>query len=114
MPRVRPLEVRALTPLLEQDWETPELLAEALVLALDEVRASRVSYFVTIQHGLKDGNCVYTGMGPYPGYKSALRALEKRGLAQGFEAGVIVAVETPEGFERRLRDLDRDPRKGVA
>lgn len=106
MPRVRPLEVNALTPLLEQDWETPEALAEALITELDKVRASRTSYVVVIQHGL-EGKCFYSGMGPYPGDRSAINALKKRGLDRSWERAVIVPILTDEGFKKKMQEMDK-------
>lgn len=127
MAAVRPLEIKALLPLLEQDWldvtnaktgkTTPGVvrLAQALIEELDRVRADRTSYIGVIQVGGKNG--FYVGLGPYPGRASAASALSKhpaitdRTLVTG---AVIVPVESQEGFEKRLRDLDTRPKKDVA
>lgn len=115
MPRVRPLEVKALLPLLQQDWESPEELAAALIAELDSVRASRISYVGVLQIGGAKG--IYVGLGPYPGIASAERALMRhpavsdRTLVTG---AVIVPVETPEGFENRLKELDARPKPKAA
>lgn len=109
MPRVRPLEVKALTPLLEQDWETPEALAEALILELDNVRASRTSYVGVLQVL----GAIYTGVGPYPGVRSAQKALMNH-PAMGDETlvtgAIVIPIETPEGFEKRIKELDALPK----
>lgn len=107
MPKVRPLEVKALTPLLEQDWGTPEDLAEALILALDDVRASRTSYIAAVRSGP-----MLFGIGPYPGRKSAENALAKQRKTYGslIDGGGVISIETPEGFVRRLKELDAPPK----
>lgn len=119
MPRVRPLEVKALLPLLEQDWldttnetsgkVTPGVvrLAEALIQELDRVRMERTSYIGVIQIGGKHG--IYLGVGPYAGKASAAAALSKHpvmGDSTLVTGAVIVPVESPEGFDARLKELD--------
>jgi hypothetical protein len=105
MARVRPLEVRALTPLLEQDWETPEQLAEALILALDGVRGDRTSYVGIMQFGSKDGAVWYAGIGPYPGQKSAVSALRRHPGASLAHRCAVVPILSPEGFVALLKDV---------
>lgn len=115
MPKVRPLEVKALLPLLRQDWESPEDLAEALILELDNVRASRTSYVGVLQ--LFGPKGIYTAVGPYPGIKSAQRALTQHPAFQDetlVTGAIIVPVENPAGFEKRLKELDQPPKRKVA
>lgn len=119
MPAVRPLEVKALLPLLEQDWEdvenektgkvTPGVvrLAQALIQELDRVRADRTSYVGVIQIGGKHG--IYLGLGPYPGRASAAQALSRHpavGDPSLITGCVVVPIETEEGFQARLKELD--------
>ena len=108
MSRVRPLEIKALTPLLEQDWDSPEALAEGLIRALDEVRASRTSYVWVAQFGppKMTGRNWYMGGGPYPGWKSAEKAAKGFPGAELASALAVVPILTPEGVERRLREID--------
>ena len=107
--RVRPLEVKALVPLLTQDWETPEALAEGLIRALDEVRASRTSYVWVAQFGppKMSGRTWYAGGGPYPGQKSAERAAKGWQGAELASALAVVPILTPEGLERQIRETDK-------
>lgn len=110
MPRVRPLEVKALLPLLQQDWDSPEALAEALIVELDQTRAERTSYVAVMQIG-KPPNAFYMGVGPYPGRASALKALIAHPGRDLATACVIATIETPEGLKRRLKELDTQPSK---
>ena len=117
MPKARPLEVRAILPLLEQDWEdwldeksgniTPgqDRLAEAIILTLDRIRASRTSYVPVLQIGGAKG--IYVGMGPFPGRQSAINALKKHPAFGEASGVVVVPVLTAEGYEKQLRDLDK-------
>lgn len=108
MPRVRKTEVKALLPLLRQDWESEEDLAAALIVALDESRVGRTSYVGVIQHGL-NGKAVYMGMGPYPGRKTAVKALQERGIDREHERAVVVPIMTPERFVEVMKNLDTRP-----
>lgn len=108
MPRPRPLEVKALTPLLEQDWETPEELASALIATLDQVRASRVSYVGVIQIGGNEERW-FLGLGPYPGKRSAEKAVKGLLAAVDGSAYVVVPLWSQEGLEARIADLDTPP-----
>lgn len=74
MTRIRPLEVKALTPLLIQDWPSPEELAAALITTLDQTRADRTSYVSVAQFGFQSP-VYYVGLGPYPGMASARKAV---------------------------------------
>lgn len=103
MPKVRPLEVRALVPLLEEDWDSPEELAESLIMALDQARTERTSYVAVMQFG--EGSPFYVGLGPYPGTKSAIAALKKHPAASMAVKRVIVPMIGPEGFEQLLRKV---------
>lgn len=104
--RVRPLEVRALVPLLEQEWDSAEQLAEALIRALDEARASRVSYVGVAKFPVGDGSQGhwYYAVGPYPGRKSAEKALRGDPAASLATALAVVPLTSPEGLERRLKE----------
>lgn len=106
MPRVRPLEVKAILPLLEQDWDSREGMAAAIIQAIDEARASRTSWIGVVQ--FKGNSPVYVGIGPYPTRASALRALASHPVvSDSLVAGrAVVPVESPLGLERRVKALD--------
>jgi hypothetical protein len=108
MTRVRPLEVKALVPLLEQDWESPQELASALIATLDQVRASRVSYVGVVRIGSNERRW-FLGLGPYAGQRSAEKAV--KGLLTTVEgsAYVVVPLWSEEGLEGRLAALDVPP-----
>lgn len=117
MPRVRPLEVKALVPLLRQDWDSVEDLAKALIEALDEARTSRTSYVAVVEFPI--GNTAkagYIGVGPFPGAASADKAiqlfppLQDPKLTRGF---VIVPTMTLAAYEKLLRELDAVPDKAA-
>jgi hypothetical protein len=118
MAKVRPLEVKAILPLLQEDWPDeirtnkngrttvipgPERLATALIQALDQVRASRTSYIGAI----RIGNYL-VGIGPYPGKATAMHAVEKQVETYGnlVDDFAVIPIEAPEGFEVRLKELD--------
>jgi len=111
--RVRPLEVKALVPLLEQDWETPEALAESLIQALDSVRASRTSYVAVMQfgrhatvddYGFKKA-VWYAGMGPYPGQASARKAATSHPGAGMASAIAVIPVLSATGVEQMMKEV---------
>ena len=104
MARVRPLEVAALVPLLEQDWETPEVLAEALIQALDQARASRTSYVAVMQMAMEQP-VWYIGLGPYPGAKSARNAVLKHPGASMAKKIAVVPMVNEEGLQKLIRDV---------
>lgn len=106
MPKVRPLEVKALRPLLQQDWDSEDELIEALILALDEARASRKSYVGVMQFGR-----IVFGIGPYPGRRGAENALVKHPGLSLANAATVAEIMTPKGFEQFLKELDAPLRK---
>lgn len=107
MPRVRPLEIKALVPLLEQDWETPEDLATALIQQLDQTRADRKSYIAVMQYGGQGqpGQVWYVGLGPYAGSASARNAASKHPGAGMATAIAVVPVTSEAGFDLLLREV---------
>lgn len=106
MPKVRPLEVKALVPLLQADWESPEELSEALIARLDEERASRTSYVAVLRIGGAAGKAINVGMGPFPGAQSAKNALKAHPALGMASAAVVVPILSPQGYERQMRALD--------
>lgn len=112
--KARPLEVKALVPLLERDWDSPEELAKALIETLDETRASRTTYIGVAQYGDVPGTVWYAGVGPWPGRKSAERALKGDPAASLATALAVVPLTSPEGLRERLERVDAPPKKGEA
>ena len=107
--RVRPLEIKALVPLLEQDWDSPEELAQELIRTLDQTRASRTSYVGVMQFGGGNGSGLvgtvwYMALGPYPGRASATRALQSDPSASLATKAAVVPVTSPEGLKQRLEE----------
>lgn len=105
--RLRKSEVNALVPLLRQEWDSEQDLAEALIRKLDETRVNRTSYVGVLQ--VSDKRPVYVGMGPYPGAASARAAVASHPVAGMACLGVIVPVMTPEALAQMTRDLDNPP-----
>lgn len=102
--RVRPLEVRALVPLLEQNWETPEALAEELIRTLDQTRADKTSYVAVMQFGTEKTPW-YAGVGPYPGERSARNAVSRHPGATLAYRIAVVPIMSPEGLEQHLKEV---------
>lgn len=102
--RPRPLEIRALVPLLKEDWETPELLAQALIEKLDRVRSDRTTYVAIMQFGAKKP-VFYEGIGPFPGAKTAQNALAKHPGRSMATAIAVVPIRSPEGLEALLKEV---------
>lgn len=122
MPKVRPLEVKAILPLLQRDWPDEynvhgellpgvEQLAEALIIELDKVRASRTSYVAAVRMG-----AFVFGVGVYPGERSAHKAVIKQLQTYGnlVSGGAVIPIETPEQFEARIKALDNPPERKPA
>ena len=92
--------------LLEQDWETPEELAKALIVALDKARAGRTTYIGVMQFGPTSNEGVfYHGLGPYAGVTSALRAVQKFPGASVAQRIAIVPVTNDEGLDQKLKEV---------
>ena len=104
----RKTEVALLVKLLEQDWESAEALAKALISALDKDRADRTSYVAVMQFGGgapgMTGRVWYHGFGPYPGKASAQRAVLSDPGASMATAIVVLPVTSPEGLANKLRE----------
>lgn len=105
--RPRPLEIKALVRLLEQEWESPQQLADALIRELDNTRASRTTYVGVMQfpYGGTSG-AWYAGVGPYPGRKSAEKALRGDPSASLARAMVVVPLTSPDGLRERIAKYD--------
>lgn len=96
-------EIKALVDLLEQDWETPEVLAEALAKALDEARAERTTYVAVMQFGTNVP--IYLGLGPFAGAKSASNAASKFPGATLAHRIAVVPMMNDEGITQKLREV---------
>lgn len=99
-------EERAVVGLLEQDWESPEELAKAIIKTLDSTRASKIRYVGVLQFGKGAGTKFYAGLGPYPGAQSALNALRKHPAADEASGAVIIPIRSNEGFLELIKKLD--------
>jgi hypothetical protein len=96
-------EITALVALLEQNWETPEVLAKALIGALDAARASRTTYVAVLQFG--NTSPWYAGLGPYPGAKSARQAVARFPGSTVASAIGVVPLLSDEGLAQKLREV---------
>lgn len=94
-------EIEALVELLEQDWETPEELAKALIKALDEARTERTTYVAVMVFGPKFA----MAMGPYAGATSARNAVAMFPGASVAKQIGVVPLTSAEGIEARLREV---------
>lgn len=106
-PKLNALEVRKLVPLLKADWESPEHLAQALVEELDNFRADKTSYVGVMQFGGGESGSTpfYVGLGPYPGYKSALNALRSHPAAPMALKSAVVPMMNAEGLREHLKKV---------
>lgn len=100
-------ETKALVALLEQDWETPEVLAETIIDTLDELRATKTRYVGVMQIG--QAHPIYVGVGPFPGSKSAENALRAHPAAGMAYKLAVVPVTSPRGLTLALGELDAPP-----
>lgn len=98
-------EIRPIVALLEQEWDSAEDMAKAIVKALDEARASRTRYIAVMQFGSEDGKCWYVGLGPYPGGASAKRAVQRHPGATLAHRCAVVPVTSGEGLEVLLKEV---------
>lgn len=94
-------EISALVELLEQDWETPEDLAKAIIKALDEARTERTTYIAVMVFGPHFS----LAMGPYAGATSARNAVMKFPGATVAKTVAVVPLVSSEGVEQRLREV---------
>lgn len=100
------VEIQAMVSLLEADWETPEELAKALIVALDKARAQRTTYVAVMQFGPSSGGGVfYHALGPYAGVTSARNAVSRFPGASVAHRIVIVPLTNDEGLDQRLREV---------
>lgn len=105
--RVTVTEIRALVPLLEQDWESPEKLAEALIKALDKARAGRKLHAAVVQYGDGAGSVFYDAVGPIAGKTTAQKVLGKMLYKSIVSKGAVVPLRTEEGFDALMAEVDR-------
>lgn len=104
---MRKTEVSGIVRILEapNEYETPEEAAKAIINWLDADRAKRKSYVAVMQFGKPPGSIFYIGLGPYPGQKSAVEAVQRHPAASEAYKVVVVPVTSPEGFEALLRKV---------
>ncbi len=96
-------EIQAAVELLEQDWETPEQLAEELIRAIDRARSSRTMYVVVLQFGTTSHS--YMAVGPYAGRRSAIRAVESFPGATEARRIVAVPLVNQVGLEALIKEV---------
>lgn len=94
-------EINALVELLEQDWETPEVLAKALIKALDEARTQRTTYVAVMVFGPKFAHA----LGPYSGARSAQNAVKKFPGASVAKTVAVLPLTSAEGVEEWLKEV---------
>jgi hypothetical protein len=99
-------EIALFVKMLEspEDYETPEDLAKKMIEALDDKRAEKTRYVAVGQFG-KDRAPWYSGIGPYPGRATAIKAAESH---PGFSLATkvaVVPVTSKEGFEKLLGEV---------
>lgn len=103
-------EVEAVLPLVEANWDEVADLVEAVIDALDEVRAEKITYAAVMQMSTEDP--WYLGLGYYPGEKSARAAVEKHPAAGMAKAIAVVPVRSPRGLKLLLDQTDRKAELG--
>lgn len=93
-------EVNALVELLEQDWETPEVLAKELIKALDEARIDRTTYVGVMVFGPHFASAI----GPYSGATSARNAVQKFPGSTVAKQVAVVPLMSPARVEQQLKE----------
>lgn len=106
-------EIKALVKLLQQDWESPEALAKALIVELDKSRGSRKLFAAVAQYGDPSGSVFYDAVGPVAGATSARNLLGKMLYKSVVSKGAVVPLRNLEGFEAHMAEVDL-PVKGKA
>jgi len=96
-------EITAVVELLEQDWETPEELAKAVIAAVDDARVERTTYVAVLQFG-KAKPVWYAGLGPYAGATSARNAAKRFPGSSVATVIAVVPLRSPEMVEQQLRE----------
>ena len=94
-------EINALVELLEQNWETPEELAKALIGALDKARTDRTTYVAVMVFGPKFAHA----LGPYSGAKTAQNAVKKFPGASVAKQVAVIPLTSSEGVEQWLKEV---------
>lgn len=99
-------EIQAAVELLEQDWETPEQLAEELIRTIDRARSDRTMYIAVMQFGSgQPARPFYLAIGPYAGRRSAQRAAESFPAATEAHRIVVIPLTNQAGVEARLKEV---------
>lgn len=100
-------EIKALVTLLEEDWPSPEDLAVELIKALDKARGDRTTYTVVMQFGPGENSptVFYHGLGPFPGAKSAIKAVNKYPAAGMATKIAVVPVTNEEWLNAKIKEV---------
>ena len=95
MPRVRPTEHRAIVKLLNEPAESVEELAAEVIIAIDELRATRKDYVVVVY----DPGVAVHIHGPYITKNAAQRDIGKNVYAasEGAKYGIFQLITDVEG-----------------
>lgn len=104
----RASEVKGVVELLLAEHDSPEDAAKAVITWLDNDRAKRTGYIAVMQFGGEfSGKAVfYLGLGPYPGKRSAEKAVRSHPAAGDATKIVVLPVVPPEGVTEMLRTID--------
>lgn len=106
-------EIKAMVTLLEQDWPSPEDLAKELILALDKARGDRTTYTVVMQFGPGEDSptVFYHGFGPFPGAKSAVKAVKRFPGASMASKIAVVPVTNEEWLDTMVKQVNKPNKK---
>lgn len=98
-------EIKAVAAAISEPHDDAEAAAKAAILALDEARTERVTYFLVLKFGPK-GNCFYQGIGPFSTVNQAEKAYTKHPAAGMATGRAVVPTMNHLGFEELLARVD--------
>lgn len=98
--RVKPTERRAIAAVLEQDHETAEAAAEAVIVALEELRRDNQQHVLVLHHG-----SFLTAVGPFSTRLQAQKHASKGLTCQGWTVASIRTAESVTAAREALEDV---------
>lgn len=98
MPRVRPSEHAAVMALLDAPAESVADLATDVILAIDELRAKRIDWFVIV---VDPGVCVHLH-GPYITKRAAEKEIERGDIYAASAGATALIVQLLDSVEEGL------------